>query len=596
MPTTADTDLMARLREVVALRPGDLAVVAAGGTLTYAELADRIDGLARTLHHHGVGRGDLIGICLPRRGELLVALLAVWRLGAAFVPMDPVYPPERLHHMASTTGMCAVLTDGTAAPSLFGVPAIRVDESAAEAPEPSPAPRSESGHSDELAYVIFTSGSTGTPLGVQVGRKSLTHLMASLERSGVYPAAGARVAWNASVSFDASVQQWTRVCRGDTIVLLDEEVRRDPQRLAEFLADHGVTDLDVTPSHWQVLRDHVRQPLRLFVGGEPIPPRMWTDLATGDAVRAVNLYGPTECTVDSTAAWITGTRPTIGRALPGVRTYVLGNALEPVRTGELYLAGPGVAHGYRGRPSRTAERFLADPFAGDGSRMYRTGDRVRRSDDGELEFLGRADRQVKIHGFRIEPAEIEAVLATHPGVASAVVVVHDDPHRGRVLVAYCLGAVPAARLREHAAARLPAFMVPAAFVPMRELPRTASGKVDTATLPTPTFEESSEAPGVEDQLPAGPVETLIAQIWAELLGREHVHATDDFFALGGHSLLALHVVAAIKREWGVQLPSTTVYQLPRLRDLARHVAKITACRASAPPLLCSQGRPAVNPS
>ena len=575
MLATTDTDPMLRLREVVARRPADLAVVAAEKTLTFAELADRIDRLARSLHHHGLRRGDMVGVSLPRRCELLVALLAVWRIGAAFVPMDPGYPPERLRHTAFAAGVRAVLTDGTGAPWPPEIPTIRADQPAPQVSGPGPADHDDAGLTDEPAYVIFTSGSTGMPKGVQVGRKSVAHLVASLEWFGLYPAAGARVAWNASVSFDASIQQWIRVCRGDAVVLVDDELRTDPPRLAAFLAEHGVTDLDVTPSHWQVLRDHLRQPLRLFVGGEPIPPSMWTELSTRDELRAANLYGPTECTVDSTAAWITGDRPTIGPALSGVRTYVLDDALEPAGTGELYIAGPGVAHGYLGQPGRTAERFLADPFAGDGSRMFRTGDRVRRSADGDLEFLGRTDRQVKIHGYRIEPAEIEAALMTHAAVAAAVVSVHDDPHRGRVLVAHYVGDVPTARLREHLAGLLPAFMAPAALVPLQELPRSASGKVDTAALPAPTFEESGTAQD-EGQAPLGPAETLIAEIWADVLGRERVHATDDFFDLGGHSLLALHVIAAIKREWGVRLRSTTVYQLPRLCDLAKHVTELTS--------------------
>ncbi|SCL25359.1 non-ribosomal peptide synthetase [Micromonospora inyonensis] len=576
MTATETADLLRRFDQVVAERPEDLAVVGPAATptspaVTYAALAARVDRLARAMDRHGVRRGDVVGVCLPRQVDLLASLLAAWRLGAAFVPMDPAYPGARLRAMAVAAGVRTVLAGTSGAPWEAETSTVRVDQ-LPDDPLTDRALPSVDVTPGEPAYVIFTSGSTGTPKGVQVSRGAVTHLVDSLERVGLYPSEPSRVAWNASVSFDASVQQWVRICRGDTVLLIGDDLRTDPQRLADWLRANGATALDVTPTHWQVLAGAVTQPVRLFVGGEPVPPWLWRDLAARSGPTAVNLYGPTECTVDATAAWITGEDPVIGRPLPGVRAYVLDDDLEPARTGELYLAGPGVADGYRGQPGRTAERFLADPVAADGSRMYRTGDRVHQRPDGAMEYLGRTDRQVKVHGFRIEPGEIEAALVAHPDVAAAAVLPYDDPHRGTILVAYHVGAADG--LRDWAADRLPTHLLPASFTALESFPRTVSGKLDLSALPAPRFPAESSTASVGSE-----VESLIADVWGEVLGRSGVGADDDFFALGGHSLLALHVVAAIRKRLGVRLPSIDIYERPRLRDLAERVAELAATEA-----------------
>lgn len=583
-PTSAETDVLRRFHRAVATAPSRPAVRSTGGDLSFAQLSEQVSRLTQVLRRHGVGPGTRVGVCLPRRPDLITALLSVWHAEAAYVPLDPAYPADRLRFMADDANVALVVVAEPADASwVADRPVLALD---ALPDEPAtPAGPTGAGSLARPAYVIYTSGSTGRPKGVEVGHDNVAHLMRALEATGVYATEPRTVAWNASISFDASVQQWIRVCRGDTIVLLDEEMRGAPEAMSAHLRAYQVTDLDLTPSHWEVLAEQLTPhtpppvPLRLLIGGEAMPPAMWralADAAEHGLVEAVNVYGPTECTVDATAGHVRGAQPHIGRPVPGMSGYVLDDNLRQVGAGaegELYLSGDGVANGYANRPALTAERFVADPFGPAGTRMYRTGDRARARTDGLLEYTGRADRQVKLHGYRIEPGEIEAVLATHEDVSAVVVRVHTDASLGPVLVAYYTRTgsddVPAQELRELLADRVPDYMVPSAFVAMAAMPRTANGKIDAAALPTPVIGTVSEpADGAE---PAGEVEEVIAHTWAEVLGRESVSATDDFFALGGHSLVALRVVAQLRRRLGVVVPTGLVYQHPRLRDLAARV-------------------------
>ncbi|MCB5908817.1 non-ribosomal peptide synthetase [Streptomyces pinistramenti] len=588
------TDLLVRFQQAVAATP-DRHAVRHPDPLTFAELDRQSARLARVLAGHGAAPGRHVGVSLPRGTRLVVALLAVWRAGAAYVPLDPAYPPERLHAMARDAGVEVVLTDdgGPAWPrDVLSLPVTLTPAAPDAAATPPVQVRAQ-----DPAYVIHTSGSTGVPKGVETTRGAVASLVDGLEQAGIYDGQHRVVAWNASMSFDASVQQWARVCRGDSLVVLDEAERTQPERLAAVLDEHGVHDLDLTPSHWHLLREELLaraaagRRLRLFVGGEPVPVHTWRELAAereAGRLDAVNLYGPTECTVDATAAWIAGPAPHIGRPLPGVRAHVLDAALRPVplgEEGELHLAGPQVATGYLHRPALTAARFVADPFAADGTRMYRTGDRVRGRADGSIEYLGRADRQVKIRGYRVELGEIEASLAGHPGVAEAVVTLHRNAAAGEQLAAYYVAA-PASgdggaaadapdadALRAHVGAVLPQFMLPAVYTVLDAMPLTVNGKVDVAALPAP--EPAPVAPG---GVPEGEVETLIAAVWAEVLGRPQIRSDDDFFAMGGHSLIALRVVNRLKKKFGVAMSAREVYRHPRLDDLARHVESLRAGR------------------
>ncbi|MGW1178519.1 non-ribosomal peptide synthetase [Kitasatospora sp. NPDC002543] len=581
----APTDPLQRFRVAAAAHPERTAVTTpAGDRLTFAELDSRVGALAAALTDAGVRPGGAVGVGLARGADLVVTLLAVWHAGAAYVPLDPAHPADRLDHVVRDAGITLVV----AAPGHDWAPGVRTLDPAdtpASAPAAAPVPVP----ADAPAYLIYTSGSTGRPKGVTVTRGGVAQLLNALEARGIYRDTPGLVAWNASVSFDASVQQWARVCRGDGLLLLTEELRAEPEELAAHLLAHGATDLDTTPSHWSALRDQVAaaaerlpaRPLRLFIGGEAVPPAMWTDLAElagRGLVEAVNLYGPTECTVDATAGWVTGGTPHIGTPLPGVEAHVLDEGLRPAEQGELYLTGAGLAQGYRGRPGLTAERFPASPFGAPGSRMYRTGDRVRRRPDGNLDYLGRVDHQVKVNGFRVELGEIEAALTDHPAVAAAVVVLRPDA-TGASLAGYVVprpgAAADLGAVREHLAARLPAYMLPS-LTELAELPLAVGGKVDRAALPDPAVEAVPDGGPAAEAQPTGEFEVTVAEAWQEVLGRERVLATDDFFALGGHSLMALRVVANLKRQLGVVIPSRLVYQHPRLRDLAREAALLAS--------------------
>ncbi|MFD0381686.1 amino acid adenylation domain-containing protein [Streptomyces stramineus] len=576
-------DPVDRFARTVRAHPDRTAVIGPDVTLTFAELDARTADLAGRLHGLGIGPGDRVGIGLARGADWVVAPLAVWRAGAAYVPLDPAHPESRLARVAADAGPRALVTD-TAAPSwLPGVPILAPGPTGATAP-PRPAPAAL-----DPAYVLHTSGSTGTPKGVEACRGGVAALIDALERTGVYADGHRVVAWNASISFDASVQQWVRVCRGDTLVVLADADRTDPHRLAALLAEHRVTDLDLTPSHWAALaptccRRHPR-------AGAAAPHRR----RAGAAAHVARARGRVRRAADRGVQPLRAhrdhrrrhrlphrrPRPAPGQPLPRVRAYILDGALRPApagTAGELYLAGPGLAHGYTGRPALTAERFVADPFAADGTRMYRTGDEVRERGDGTLEFLGRTDRQVKVRGHRVELGEVEAALCSHPGVTAAVATLR----RGTELLAHYVpagstGPAPE-ELRAHTAAALPGYMVPAAFVALDALPTTVSGKVDVHALPAPgpgTRRLGTQLPGHDgpDGLD-GEIEELIAAVWSEVLGRDGIRPDDDFFALGGHSLVALRVVSRLKKRIGVVMPTKDIYRHPRLRDLAGHAESL----------------------
>ncbi|WP_413754855.1 non-ribosomal peptide synthetase [Streptomyces sp. MMBL 11-3] len=553
-------DPLARFLRAAAATPDRPAVRFRGADVTFAQLADRVTALASALRERGVRRGDHVGVCLERGVDLVTALLAAWSAGAAYVPLDPRHPDERIALLIRDCGPRLVVAADDRPTRLAGVEVIAP---CAAGPATAPVPVTPA----DAAYVIYTSGSTGVPKGVVATRGGVASLLHRLEAVGAYPDEHRVVGWNASASFDASVQQWARICRGDTIVVLDEEERRDPARFGAALAAYGITDVDATPSHWEAVESGITgSSLRLFLGGEPVSPALWRRLAEAGRqgrVEAYNLYGPTECTVDSTIAPIEGDEPHIGPPLPDVEAHVLDDRLVKVPvgvTGELYLAGDAVARGYAGRPGLTAERFVADPFAGGGGRMYRTGDEVRWRADGALEFVGRADRQVKVRGFRIEPGEIEAAVAAYREGCAAVVVARADD-----LVAYCVGGVDLDALRAHLAARLPAHLVPARLVPVAAFPLTVNGKIDLAGLPDP------DAGRTDGRQPEGRYEELVAGVWADVLGRDRVFADDDFFALGAHSLMAIRVVARVKKELDTALSIRDVYRRPLLRDFAEFV-------------------------
>lgn len=547
-------DLVARQ----AVRTPDApALEAASLALTYAELVDHVDRLAEVFAELGAGPGKVVALALGRTSAMVPALLAVQRAGAAYLPIDPDYPAERISMALEDAGPVLLVVGERGAPVDTDVPTLALSDSL-ESPGPAvdglPRPRGGSRTSItaprpcgafEPAYVIHTSGSTGRPKGVLVPHTGLAALAQGLV-DGMALTPGSRVLQLGSPAFDISVAEMCMAFGSGGTLVVPPEGPLVGQGLADALTGLRIGAALLPPSVLATLPTGEYPQLRsLAVGAEACPPELVAHWAVGGR-RFHNAYGPTEFTVAATVSGpLTGdgTAPPIGAPLPGTRAYVLDGRLRPVPpgvSGELYLAGPGVAYGYLGRPGATAERFVADPYGGPGARMYRTGDLARRRDDGQLEYLGRSDDQVKIRGQRIEPGEIAAVLTGHPAVEQAVAVVREDrPGRPR-LVAYVVGAsgtepAPDALLA-YAAGRLPAAMVPADVVVLQALPLAPSGKLDRAALPAP-----GTRPDRAGRAPEGVREVTLCALFEEVLGAERVGADDDFFRLGGDSIMAIQL-------------------------------------------------------
>ncbi|MYS59635.1 non-ribosomal peptide synthetase [Streptomyces sp. SID5468] len=580
----------------VSRSPGAVALVFEGEELSYGEVDGRANRLARLLIACGVGRESLVALAVPRSVEMVVAALAVHKAGGAYLPVDPEYPAERIAYMLDDAKpVCVVTTSGVSLPPVECARVVLDDEAVtAELAGLSDAVVTDAERGGPLdvrhpAYVIYTSGSTGRPKGVVVTHRGVASLaLAQADRLEVAP--GARVLQFASLSFDAAAWELVMaLANGAALVVAPASRLVAGEPLARLVAEQGVTHVTLPPAVLGVLPDGaLPEGVTLVVAGEACAPELVGRWSRGR--RMVNAYGPTEATVCATmSAPLSGAVvPPMGGPIANARVYVLDEGLRPVPAGvpgELYLSGAGLARGYLGRPALTAERFVADPFGEPGGRLYRTGDLVRWRADGELEFLGRTDHQVKVRGFRIELGEIESALAGHASVAEALVVVREDGPGGRQLVGYVTpadGCAPdVAELRQHVAASLPDYMVPATVVVLDRWPLTPNGKVDRKRLPVPEFAtEGGRAPRTERE------ETLAA-VFADVLGRESVTIDDDFFDLGGHSLLATRLISRLRGELGVELPVRAIFEAPTVAGLAEAVDRA----ASARPALLPMARP-----
>ncbi|MFE2451816.1 amino acid adenylation domain-containing protein [[Kitasatospora] papulosa] len=588
-------------RQQVARTPDARALVFEDTALTYAELDARATRLARHLVRRGAGPDRVVAVALPRSTDLVVALLAVLKAGAAFLFVDLAYPARRIAHLLEDSAAALVVTDGESAASLPVREPVLVD---------SPALDGESAEdleialaADHPAYVVYTSGSTGTPKGVMVTHGGLANLLAFYREEVIATAERTRgprrcrMALTASLSFDTSVVGLLWQASGHELHLIGDDTRRDPAAMARYMERCGIDALDVMPSYaeeliQQGMLDPARTPPAvLMTGAETVGEKLWTRIREAEGITVYNIYGQTETTVDS-LFWTSdeSDRPLVGRPIPGVDVFVLDQDLRlvpPKVIGELYVAGAQLARGYMNRPALTAERFVANPFRA-GQRMYRTGDLVRWTDDGALEFLGRADDQVKIRGFRVELGEVEAALARHEGVAHAVAVLREDRPGDSRLVGYVLArdtALDARRLREFARQNLPDYMVPAAIVVIDELPLTPNGKLDSAALPAPVY------PTEARRAPRNLREELLCGLFAAVLGRDTVGIDDSFFDLGGHSLLAVRLSSRARSVLGLELPARLLFSTPTVAGLADSLGDVLPGR----PVLRAGTRPDVLP-
>jgi amino acid adenylation domain-containing protein len=588
----------------VAATPGAPAVVLGDATLTYAELGAAVDRLAARLQRLGVGPDVPVGVCLPRSPEMVVAVLAALRAGGGYAPLDPALPQARLALMledleAPVIVTCEALRDALPETPAAVVLVDRDDPAVADpavpdpaVPEPAvPEPITGPGPTpDDLGYVLFTSGSTGRPKAVEMPQGPLVNLIDWQRRAWREPAA-ARTLQYASLGFDVAFQEIVgTLANGGTLVLCDEDTRRDPDALVRLIHD-GAVERVFVPYVALVQLAEASERLGL------VPSRLREVMTAGEALQSTpairrffaatgavlhNQYGPTESHVvtehtlgPDPERW--PARPPIGRPIDNARIAVLDRYGHPVPVGvpgELCIGGPVLARGYRRQPERTAERFVTDPVLGPPHRIYRTGDRARWLPDGDLEYLGRIDTQVKIRGVRVEPAEVEAVLAAHPAIRECAV----DPRRGASgdleLVAYLVCRERAPRLwasvQEHLRAHLPEAMVPARAVFLDALPLSPNRKLDRRALPDPSPDDALED---DDVPPTGPIEEGLAAIVAEVLGRSRIGVTTNFFSAGGSSLHATRVAVRVRATFGVEFPLRVLYEGPSVAEMATWIGQ-----------------------
>jgi amino acid adenylation domain-containing protein len=560
--------------------PDAVAVVWEDRHLTYGELNGHANRLARHLRGCGVGPDVLVGLCTERSLEMVIGLLGILKAGGAYVPLDPTYPQDRLAYMMADAQLPVLVTQASLRQQLpaHGARVVELDhdvESLAEEDWENPTVGVTAEH---LAYVIYTSGSTGKPKGVAIGHRAVVNLLWSMRRQPGFTDRDILLAVT-TLSFDiATLDIFLPISVGGRVVLASREVARDGAKLAACLAYSGATVMQATPATWQILLTAGWQGsdrLKILCGGEALPRELAKQLRQRCAALW-NLYGPTETTIYS-AGHEVGDEDSvvpIGKPIANTQIHVLDERGQPVPAGvagELYIGGVGLARGYLNQPELTAAKFIPDPFNQEpGARLYQTGDRGRYRTDGTIEFLGRSDHQVKIRGFRIELGEIETVLSQHPGVTRIVLLAHEEPDGSRRLVAYVVPhpeQVPSVgSLRRFLEQRLPAHMVPSAFVFLDTLPLTPNGKVNRRALPAPKLAWiQRDGACVAARTP---VERQLAHLWTQLLGVEPIGVDDDFFRLGGDSLLVASLVAQIEKTFGKALPVNVIFEAPTIAQLA----------------------------
>jgi len=554
-----------------------------GQTITYAELGRRTDALAAELTRLGAGPDMRVGLFVERSLEMVIGILGILKAGAAYVPMDSAYPPDRLGFMLSDSGARLLLTHGALSASLpqHAAQVVRLDEF--DWDDRGQAPKSDVA-AENLAYVIYTSGSTGRPKGVGIEHRNIVnYVLGVAERLRLEP--GMNHATVSTVAADlGNTVIFPALATGGCLHVLSQERAESQALLSDYFSRERIDVLKIVPSHLAALQsgrnpERVMPARRLILGGEA--SRLdWIErlrAAAAPQCEIFNHYGPTETTVGvltyHVGAALPGTQSRtlpLGRALPGSSVYLLDPEGKPVpagEKGELCIGGRGVARGYLNRPELTAERFLPDPFNPEpGGRMYRTGDLARALPDGSIEFCGRIDHQVKIHGYRVELGEIESALREHTGVREAAVLVRQDASGDAQLLAWVSGDATPAALREHLKERLPQYMVPSALLPLERLPLTANGKIDRQALAALPIETPASAR--DGTIPRTPTEETLSAIWRELLGLESVGIEDDVFDLGAHSLMAMKALTRIRDAFDVNLALRNLFEHPTIAAFA----------------------------
>ncbi|KJJ40983.1 diguanylate cyclase [Bacillus subtilis] len=570
------------------LTPERIALICDDDQVNYQELNEKANRLAHLLIEKGLGPEQFVALSLPRSPEMVLSMLAVLKTGAAYLPLDPEFPADRISYMLEDAKpSCIITTEEIAArlPDNLAVPQLVLDQAVTQEviKRYSPDNPNVSVSLAHPAYIIYTSGSTGRPKGVVVTLKSLSNFLLSMQETFSLGEEDRLLAVT-TVAFDISaLELYLPLISGAQIVIAKKETVREPQALAHMIEYFDINIMQATPTLWHALITNEPEKLRglrVLVGGEALPSGLLEALHELHC-PVTNLYGPTETTIWSAAAFLEeGLKgvPPIGKPIWNTQVYVLDNGLQPVPpgvVGELYIAGTGLARGYFRRPDLTAERFVADPYGPPGTRMYRTGDQARWRADGSLDYIGRADHQIKIRGFRIELGEIDAVLAKHPDIEQAAVVVREDQPGDKRLVAYIVNAsaIDTAELRRYVGAGLPDYMVPAAFVEMDKLPLTPNGKLDRKALPAPDFSTS-----VSERGPRTPQEEILCDLFAEVLGLARVGIDDSFFELGGHSLLAARLMSRIREVMGAELGIAKLFDEPTVAGLAAHLDQAQSAR------------------
>ena len=608
-----DALLPVLLETQVKLSPDAPAVIFEDTTLSYRELNERANRVAHKLIAEGIGPEDFVGVALPRSLEMVVGLLGILKSGAAYVPLDPDYPIDRLAFILGEVRPVCVLATKALAPHLPATaPFLLLDDPEtirvlAQCPGANPEQTERIRHlvPQHPAYVIYTSGSTGKPKGIVITHSGLRNFLSAMRKK--FPLDGQdQFLAVTTISFDIAVLEiFLPLLSGARLRIALRETIVDASALAEMVRKTGATMMQATPTLWQTLVTHDAEKLaalKMLVGGEGLPMKLSLSLQSAGR-ELTNLYGPTETTVWSTAALLDSRDSAIspiGRPIWNTCVYVLDRNLRPRPIGvpgELYITGEGLARGYLKRPGLTAERYIPDVFGAPGSRMYRTGDLARWRREGTLEFLGRTDHQVKIRGFRIEIEEIETALCGHPDVGQAKVMAREDRPGEKYLVGYVVAATghkaDTGNLRSHLAQGLPDYMVPAAFVVLDSLPLMPNGKLDRKALPPPEFATGPNA-GLG---PRTPQEEILCSLFAEILGITRVGVHDNFFESGGHSLLATRLISRIRATLGVELSIRSLFEAPTVAELTGRLGGDTTegqlevmlplrPQGSLPPLFC----------